>query len=113
MTRPTPSPLQDRLFGAFRLVALVEGVTTLMLFFVAMPIKYAMDDPSWVQLWGPIHGYAFLAYIGLMIVALRGRGWNAGDWTRTTLASFLPFGTFVNDPFLKRRHAADAIPVPA
>ncbi|GKY88010.1 DUF3817 domain-containing protein [Sinisalibacter aestuarii] len=98
----------DRIFGLFRLVALVEGVTTLMLFFVAMPIKYGFGNPGWVQLWGPIHGYAFLAYLVLMVVALRGRGWSPGDWLRTTFASFLPFGTFLNDPFLKRRWTGGA-----
>jgi integral membrane protein len=99
-------PRADRMFGLFRLVALIEGVTTLVLFFVAMPIKYGLDNPSWVQLWGPIHGYAFVAYIGLMVLVLRGRGWGAGDWMRTTFASFVPFGTFLNDGFLKRRWAA-------
>jgi len=89
----------------FRRIALVEGVTTLLLFFVAMPVKYLLDDPQWVQ---PVHGYAFLAYLVVMIWALRGRGWSTGDWTRTTLASFVPFGTFLNDPFLRRREAQAA-----
>lgn len=95
--------LSDRLFELFRLVAVVEGVTTILLFLVAMPVKYWLADPTWVQVMGPIHGYAFLAYVVLMVAALWGRGWSALDWLRTFLASFLPFGTFLNDPFLKRR----------
>jgi integral membrane protein len=93
----------------FRRIAFVEGVTTLLLFFVAMPVKYLLDDPLWVQIMGPVHGYAFLAYLAAMIWALRGRGWSAGDWTRTTLASFVPFGTFLNDPFLRRREAQEPV----
>ena len=44
------------LFTAFRIVAIVEGITTLALFFVAMPIKYMLHDPLWVQIVGPLHG---------------------------------------------------------
>lgn len=104
------APASDRLFQAFRAVALVEGVTTLLLFFVAMPIKYALGDPLWVQVMGPIHGYAFLAYLVLMAVVLRGRGWSRSDWSRTVFASFYPFGTFLNDPFLRRRRDAGLAP---
>lgn len=103
----TRSRGSDRLFDLFRLVAVVEGVTTILLFFVAMPVKYLADDPSWVQVTGPVHGYAFLAYLALMVLALRGRGWSGSDWLRTAFASFVPFGTFLNDPFLQRRRAAE------
>ncbi len=96
-------PASETLFRVFRIVAVVEGITTLVLFFVAMPIKYGLGDPGWVQLWGPIHGYAFLAYLALMALALRGRGWGGAGWRRTALASFYPFGTFLNDRYLVRR----------
>lgn len=101
--------LSDRLFSAFRAVALVEGVTTIALFLIAMPLKYAFDSPRMVEITGPIHGYAFLAYIAFMVAALWGRGWRASDWLRTTLAAFFPFGTFLNDPFLVRRRAAEGL----
>lgn len=106
MTSPA-TPKKDRLFTAFRLVALIEGITTLALFFVAMPLKYMFNDPSWVPMTGLIHGYAFIAYIVMMILALRGRGWSGAAWLRTTLASFYPFGTFINDPYLKRQKALE------
>ena len=108
MTDITPNsatPKADWLFLAFRIVALFEGVTTLALFFVAMPLKYFFNDPSWVPMTGLIHGYAFIAYIVMMILALRGRGWSRKAWWRTTFASFYPFGTFLNDPYLKRQYA--------
>ena len=102
-----PTQRKDRLFTAFRLVAFVEGITTLALFFVAMPLKYLFNDPSWVPMTGLIHGYAFIAYIVMMILALRGRGWSSAAWARTTLASFYPFGTFINDPYLMRQKALE------
>jgi integral membrane protein len=91
------------MLGLFRKVALIEGVTTLALFFVAMPMKYLAGDPRLVPPVGMLHGIAFLVYLGVMVVALPGRGFSAGEWLRTAAASLVPFGTFLNDPFLKRK----------
>lgn len=89
-----------------RRVALIEGVTTLALFFVAMPMKYLAGDPRMVPPVGMIHGVAFLLYLGVMAVALPGRGFTTGEWIRTFVASLVPLGTFLNDSFLKRKEAA-------
>jgi integral membrane protein len=91
------------MLGLFRKVALIEGVTTLALFFVAMPMKYLAADPRLVPPVGMLHGLAFLVYLGVMVVALPGRGFSAAEWLRTAAASLVPFGTFLNDPFLKRK----------
>lgn len=90
----------------FRIVALVEGLTTLALFLVAMPLKYAFGMPFLVPPVGAIHGMAFLAYIGAMWVCLRDYEFSAREWGRTALAAFLPFGTFLNDAFLRRKQSA-------
>ncbi|MBU0554691.1 MAG: DUF3817 domain-containing protein [Alphaproteobacteria bacterium] len=90
----------------FRYIALFEGVTTLALFLVAMPLKYAFDNPVLIRPVGMIHGIAFLIYIGAMLFMLPGKGLGALGWLRTALASFFPFGTFLNDPYLRRREAA-------
>jgi integral membrane protein len=94
------------MLGVFRKVAMVEGITTLALFFVAMPMKYLAGDPRLVPPVGLLHGIAFLVYLAVMVAALRGRGFTAGEWLRTAAASFVPFGTFLNDPFLKGREAS-------
>ena len=89
----------------FRYVALVEGITTLALFLIAMPLKYGFGNPVLVPPVGLIHGIAFLIYVLVMPLALRRRGFSAREWMRTALAAFVPFGTFLNDPMLKRKHA--------
>jgi integral membrane protein len=86
----------------FRKIALFEGLTTLALFFVAMPLKYLAGDPRLVPSVGMLHGIAFLAYQAAMILAFWGRGFGAAAWFRTVIASLFPFGTFFNDPFLKQ-----------
>lgn len=94
------------LIRTFRYIAFVEGVTTLALFLVAMPLKYAFDFPHLVPPVGLTHGIAWLIYIPAMVVCLWGKQLGLWGWVRTTLASFVPFGTFLNDPFLKRREQA-------
>lgn len=90
-------------FLLFRRVAFVEGVTTLALFFVAMPIKYLLGNPEPVRVTGWLHGVAFIAYVVMMALAVRGRGWSPVDIARTFAAALVPFGTFANDAFLKQR----------
>lgn len=91
------------MLGFFRVVALIEGITTLALFLVAMPMKYIFGMPAAVSIVGMIHGVAFMGYIFVMVLTLWDRGWTFKEWARTTIASFFPFGTFINDPFLKRK----------
>lgn len=86
----------------FRTIALVEGVSTLALFLLAMPLKYLFDWPHLIRPVGLAHGVLFLAYIAAMIPGLWGRGAGATGWLRTFLAAWFPFGTFLNDGFLKR-----------
>lgn len=43
-----------------------------------------------------------------MIVALAFARASAWGWLRCFLASLFPFGTFLNDPYLKRLQAAKA-----
>lgn len=90
----------------FRYVALVEGITTLALFLIAMPLKYGFDYPALIRPVGMTHGIAFLVYLLAMIVCLPGKGLGVTGWLRAFVASLFPFGTFLNDPYLKRRQAA-------
>jgi integral membrane protein len=52
------------------IVGLLEGFSTLALFFIAMPMKYWYDIPMAVKIVGPVHGVLFLA---LAIMFLMGR----------------------------------------
>ncbi len=90
----------------FRYIALIEGVTTLALFLVAMPMKYWLGDPRLVPPVGMTHGIAFLAYLAAMLVCLPGKGLSIWGWIRTFIASLFPFGTFINDPYIRRMEQA-------
>ena len=86
----------------FRKVALAEGVSTLLLFLVAMPLKYWAGEPFLIRPIGWAHGVLFLTYVVAMIPALWiGRAGLFG-WLRTFGAALVPFGTFLNDAYVRR-----------
>ena len=90
----------------FRLIALIEGVTTIALFLVAMPLKYWAGNDVLIFPVGMSHGVAWLAYLVAMLVCLPGKGFTAWQWLRTFAVALFPFGTFLNDPMIRQRQAA-------
>ena len=90
----------------FRWVALIEGLTTIALFCLAMPLKYWADNPVLVPPVGMAHGVAWLAYLVAMLVCLPGKGFSAWELVRTFVAALFPFGTFLNDGLVRRKMAA-------
>jgi integral membrane protein len=94
--------------GRFRAIAFVEGVSALLLFFVAMPIKYVEAlgaNPLPVRYVGWAHGILFLLFGVAGLLALRARKWGFMSGVYGFFAALLPFGTFVYDArFLKPEH---------
>ncbi|HRV55733.1 MAG TPA: DUF3817 domain-containing protein [Mangrovimonas sp.] len=85
------------LINSFRIVALLEGVSYILLLFVAVPIKYFGNDPQYVKLLGMPHGLLFIAYIILTIMVNSELNWKGTTLRKVLLASIIPFGTFVVD----------------
>tara|TARA_Y100001954_G_scaffold46650_1_gene48887 strand:- start:1563 stop:1838 length:276 start_codon:yes stop_codon:yes gene_type:complete len=87
---------------SFRVVAFLEGVSYILLLFIAVPIKYWLGDEQWVKLLGMPHGVLFVGYI-LMAILLKGdQNWNSTEFIIILICSILPFGTFyVDKKFLK------------
>lgn len=81
----------------FRIVSFLEGVSYLLLLFVATPIKYLQDDPQYVKILGMPHGILFMLYIVLAIVIKREMNWDNKTLGIVLLCSVIPFGTFYVD----------------
>ena len=84
-----------------RLLSFTEGVSTLLLFGVAMPLKYLWDMPMAVRIVGMIHGALFSL---LLIQLFRGvkRVPLAPEVAGLCMfAAIFPFGPFVADRWLK------------
>ena len=94
------------LFGPvqrLRIVALVEGVSFLLLLFVSMPLKYYFDMPEINRYVGFTHGYLFILYLIVAIETCLHGGFTILNFLRIFVASLIPFGTFLNDPFPNRK----------
>lgn len=87
----------------FRYVALLEGVSYILLLFIAVPIKYWGGDERWVKLLGMPHGLLFGAYVVGAFLIKENEKWGMKDIGIVLLASILPFGTFYVDwKYLKK-----------
>lgn len=90
------------LFSWFRKIAFTEGVSFLVLLFIAMPFKYFAGMPLAVTVVGAIHGGLFVAF---MILAFLIKDEYSKDFlwlVKAFIASIIPFGTFVMDRQWKR-----------
>jgi len=81
----------------FRFTAFLEGLSYILLLFVAMPIKYQMGDTTYVQLLGTPHGLLFIAYVFLAVYLKPQYNWDTKTFLLILTASIIPFGTFYVD----------------
>jgi integral membrane protein len=84
-----------------RLVGTIEGTSTLVLFFVAMPLKYMAGIPMAVSLVGPIHGVLFILLATMCVLAIERVPIGKRLGYMGIVAAFFPFGPFVMDRWLK------------
>jgi integral membrane protein len=91
----------------FRWVAFLEGLSFVLLLFLAMPLKYWAGMPLAVRIVGSVHGLLFVAFIWALFEVATERGWPARRWGTALLSSLLPFGTFVFDRSLEREIASE------
>ncbi len=82
---------------AFRIVAFLEGVSYIVLLFIATPIKHILENDFYVKLLGMPHGILFLIYIILAFVLKSKLNWRGKEFFIVLLASVIPFGTFYID----------------
>lgn len=81
----------------FRLVALLEGISFLILLLIAMPLKYMMHMPLPVRIAGMTHGMLFIAFVFYLMQVKSEKNWATQKTLMAFVASLLPFGTFVLD----------------
>ena len=91
---------------AFRIISLAEGISLLVLLFIAMPMKYFMGMPEVVRIVGSIHGGLFVLYVVVLAVIHFTQRWSFLFSLGALVASFIPFGTFVLDKYLRKKEIA-------
>ena len=89
-------PLNTSL-GRFRLIAFVEGVSYLILLFIAMPLKYVGGMETAVRWPGMAHGVLFVLFAFLLLQVWIEYRWSFKKAAAAFAWSLVPFGTFYFD----------------
>ena len=77
------------------LLGYLEGISLLILLFIAVPLKYMAGNPAMVHSLGPIHGVLFLWYIVQTLSIGVEQRWEFQKTTwKVLVACVIPFGTF-------------------
>ncbi len=78
----------------FRIISFLEGLSYLLLLFVAVPIKYFGEDEQYVKMLGMPHGLLFVAYLVIAYLIKDEMNWKGKSLFEVMIASIIPFGTF-------------------
>ncbi len=97
-------------YPLFRKIAFTEGVSFLVLLFVAMPLKYLANIPQAVTIVGGLHGALFVA-LGVTAYLVKDRYNKSFKWGLIVfVSSIIPFGTFYMDKqWKKEEEQADTV----
>ena len=85
-----------------RIASVIEVATLLLLFLVAMPLKYVAVTPLAVSIVGPIHGAAFLIYTALVLQSFVSRLISVTEVARLMAVAFIPLGAWLVAAMLRR-----------
>ncbi|HEY8898303.1 MAG TPA: DUF3817 domain-containing protein [Niastella sp.] len=83
--------------GRLRILGFLEGVSLLLLIFVAVPLKYGSQDATLTKTLGPVHGALFLLFILNTLSVGVEQKWARKTTWKVIVACFIPFGTFYID----------------
>jgi len=84
------------------IIGYLEGTSFLLLLCIAMPLKYMMGIPEGVRYIGMAHGFLFIGYIVILMGAANKVKMPLWAMPAGVMGSFLPFGPFIFDHFLKK-----------
>ncbi|MFC0625008.1 DUF3817 domain-containing protein [Kribbella deserti] len=113
----TPAPAANRptatadVAGAlkrYRVIAYIVGVMLLLLVCLAMPMKYAADNPSAMNVIGPLHGFLYVVYLLATLDLGRRVHWGLGKLILVALAGTIPFLSF----YAERKVTHELTPAP-
>ena len=89
------------MINIFRKLSLIEGISLLVLLFIAMPAKYSFGYLDMIYPVGMTHGILWSAYVIGSLVLSHKQNWSIGFWLLVLFASIIPFACFLLDKKLK------------
>ena len=85
----------------FKKVAIAEGISYILLIFIAVPLKHFANMPLAVRYTGWVHGLLFVLYVAFVVMCAMEYKWKFGKILLVFFASLLPFAPFIVE---KRLH---------
>jgi len=86
----------------FRIISAIEGISYLLLVFIAMPIKYIGGDPYPVKIFGMTHGVLFILFMISLFEAKSKAKLDTGYIFQIFVLSLIPFGAFFIEKSVKK-----------
>lgn len=86
---------------ALRVISALEGLSLLVLLFVAMPLKYGLGLALAVRIAGGVHGMLFLAFGAALFRVVLEEDWPFRRWAGALGLALLPFGALWLDRRLR------------
>jgi len=87
----------------FRLINKIEGISFIILIFIAMPLKYSFGYPMATKIVGSIHGMLVFAFLYQIYEAKKEAGFTLKETALYTALSLVPFGSFYTDKLLAKK----------
>lgn len=87
----------------YRIAAWVVGVLLIVLMLIAVPLRYLGDDPTLVEIVGPLHGWLYLAYLIMGVDIANRMRWPVRNILLMLLAGTVPFLSFVAERWVTRQ----------
>ena len=87
----------------FKIVNKIEGLSFIILIFIAMPLKYSFGYPVATKIVGMTHGILVFVFIYQIIEAKKEAGFTMKETALYSLLSLIPFGSFYTDKLLVKK----------
>jgi integral membrane protein len=100
--------IDQKFLRKLRTLGVIEGLSTLALFGIAMPLKYLADMPMAVTVVGSLHGVLFLALVAMFVIGMKRIPMPPSLTVFGIVGAAVPFGPFVVDHWLGKLGSASA-----
>ncbi len=94
--------------GQLRITAILEGLSYLILVFIAMPLKYGLGMPEMVSVVGMIHGILFVVLVFALVRAHAELRFSMGISMMVFVLALVPFGAWIADARYLKNYQAPA-----
>ena len=96
--------MKNDTFSRFRIISIIEGLSYLLLVFIAMPLKYMFNYPIAVKIVGMSHGVLFILFFVALVMAMNRYKWKFLGF-QLFVYSLLPFGFILIEKIIMKNPA--------